>query len=96
MKNHKYSEHEFQKILIDNNWDWKLRDNGVEKSFSFANFVDAFAFMTKIAQEAEKQKHHPEWSNVYNKVSIRYTTHDAGGLTEKDFDMVKEIEKLVS
>ncbi len=72
---------------------WKFNENGIEKTFEFKDFVRAFAFMTIIAMEAEKLRHHPEWSNVYNKVSIRLTTHDAGGITDVDFQLAERIEK---
>ena len=65
---------------------WTLEDDGkaITKRYVFANFVQAFGFMTKAALEAEKADHHPEWSNVYKRVDVRLTTHDAGGLTGKD------------
>ena len=61
----------------------RLRD-AISREFVFADFTQAFAFMTQVALVAEKRDHHPEWSNVYNTVSVTLTTHDAGGLTEKD------------
>lgn len=61
----------------------RLRD-AISREFSFADFTQAFAFMTQVALMAEKRDHHPEWSNVYNTVSVTLTTHDAGGLTERD------------
>lgn len=66
---------------------WALSDDGVAitRSFRFADFGVAFTFMTRVALAAEKADHHPEWSNVYNRVEMRLTTHDAGGLTERDF-----------
>ena len=74
--------------------EWKFVKNGIEKDFDFADFVNAFAFMTQVALLAERAGHHPEWSNVYNKVHIRLSTHDAGGLTDKDFDLATSIESL--
>lgn len=74
---------------------WTFKNNGIEKVFEFRDFVDAFSFMTKIAMEAEKMNHHPDWSNVYNKVTIRLSTHDVGGLTDKDFQLADHIEKRV-
>jgi 4a-hydroxytetrahydrobiopterin dehydratase len=68
----------------------------IAKNFHFTDFNEAFGFMTRVALAAEKADHHPEWSNVYNKVEIRLTTHDAGGLTAKDFDLAAEIEKAAS
>jgi 4a-hydroxytetrahydrobiopterin dehydratase len=66
---------------------WTLTDDGlaITRRFKFADFREAFAFMTRVALAAERADHHPEWSNVYNRVDIRLTTHDAGGLTERDF-----------
>jgi 4a-hydroxytetrahydrobiopterin dehydratase len=73
---------------------WQLRDGAISKQFKFSNFVQAFAFMTKVALEAEKMDHHPDWSNVYNTVTIKLNTHDAGGLTELDFKLAEKIDKL--
>ncbi len=71
---------------------WAINNNGIEKTFQFKDFIEAFSFMTRFAFYAEKANHHPEWSNVYNRVTIRLTTHDAGGITEKDFALAKKIE----
>jgi 4a-hydroxytetrahydrobiopterin dehydratase len=73
---------------------WNFENNGIEKEFKFKNFSQALAFMVQVGILAEKANHHPEWSNVYNKVNIRLTTHDIGGLTDKDFDLATNIEKL--
>jgi len=74
---------------------WKTVDgrDAIAKSFKFADFNAAFAFMTKVALTAEKSDHHPEWSNVWNKVDITLSTHDAGGVTEKDIALAKFIEQ---
>lgn len=74
---------------------WDVRDDGLTRDFAFDDFVHAFAFMTSVALIAERMDHHPEWSNVYGRVSIRLTTHDAGGISERDFKMAAEISKLV-
>ncbi len=75
---------------------WREKNNQLVKSFEFKNFVEAFFFMTKVALIAEKQNHHPEWTNVYNKVDIRLSTHDVGGvITEKDRKLAKAIDKLL-
>lgn len=73
---------------------WSFENDGIHKEFIFKNFIEAFGFMTKVALLAEKANHHPEWFNVYNKVSIRLTTHDSGDLTDKDFKLAREIEDL--
>jgi 4a-hydroxytetrahydrobiopterin dehydratase len=72
---------------------WELSDDGkaVSASLEFANFADAWGFMSEIAIEADKLDHHPEWSNVYNRVSITLTTHDAGGLTARDQALADKI-----
>jgi len=71
---------------------WARNGDGIERSYRFADFVAAFAFMTRVALLAEKADHHPEWSNVYNRVEIRLTTHDAGGLSTRDFALAKLID----
>ena len=63
---------------------WAQVGNGIERDYRFGDFTQAFAFMTRVALLAEKADHHPEWSNVYNCVHIRLTTHDAGGLSARD------------
>jgi len=74
---------------------WIEKDNALHQSFEFKTFVDAWAFMTKVAFLAEKQGHHPNWTNVYNKVDITLTTHDAENtITEKDRKLAKAIEEL--
>ena len=75
---------------------WKEENNKLSRSFTFKNFIEAFAFMSKVALIAEKMGHHPNWSNVYNKVEIGLFTHDAGNtVTEKDRKLAGEIDKLV-
>lgn len=74
---------------------WRFSKNGIEKQFEFKDFIAAFGFMTRVALEAEKADHHPEWSNNYNKVTIRLTTHDSGGVTDKDFKLAEIIEKHI-
>lgn len=77
---------------------WILRADGlaIERQFLFKNFSQAWAFMARVALLAEKHDHHPEWSNVYNRVAITLTTHDAGGLSERDAKMAKAIDKLLA
>lgn len=71
---------------------WELKDGKLQKSFKFSNFIDAFGFMTRIALEAEKMNHHPEWSNVYNAVTVKLSTHDAGGITDYDIKLANIID----
>jgi 4a-hydroxytetrahydrobiopterin dehydratase len=71
---------------------WNLKDGKLQKSFKFSNFIEAFGFMTRIALEAEKINHHPEWSNVYNSVTINLSTHDVGGITDYDIKLAKIID----
>ena len=71
---------------------WKFDNNGIIKTFSFRDFTEAMGFMVKAALYAEKANHHPEWFNVYNRVEVRLSTHDAGGLTQKDFDLAAHFE----
>jgi 4a-hydroxytetrahydrobiopterin dehydratase len=77
--------------------DWTLSGDGlaIERRFTFDDFSQAFAFMTRVALLAEKADHHPEWSNVWNRVAIALTTHDAGGLSRRDVDMARAIDALV-
>ena len=86
-----YTESEALKVL-DSMEDWEFIEGGIEKSFEFEDFVSAFSFMTIVALYAEKANHHPDWSNVYNQVNIRLSTHDAGGVTDYDFDLAKQID----
>jgi 4a-hydroxytetrahydrobiopterin dehydratase len=75
---------------------WKEEDNKLYRKFEFANFSEAFAFMTRVALEAEKMNHHPLWTNDYNKVEIWLSTHDAGNtVTEKDKKLSKAIDKIL-
>ena len=74
---------------------WRETSEGLEAEFEFKDFLEAFAFMTKVASIAEEQQHHPEWSNIYNRVSIRLRTHDASNsITEKDRRLAAAIESL--
>jgi 4a-hydroxytetrahydrobiopterin dehydratase len=73
---------------------WELEDGAIAKSFEFKDFNEAWGFMTRVALAAEKMDHHPEWTNVYNKVLIRLSTHDAGGLTQRDFKLAGWINEF--
>jgi len=76
---------------------WRLREDGlaITRHFTFADFTEAFAFMTRVALLAEKADHHPEWRNVWNRVEITLTTHDAGGLSRRDMALAGAIDALV-
>jgi 4a-hydroxytetrahydrobiopterin dehydratase len=74
---------------------WELVDGKLQKTYRLASFVKAFGFMTSVALVAEAMGHHPEWSNVYNRVTIALTTHDAGGISGLDFTLAKKIEEIV-
>lgn len=78
-----------------NGWVYDPDAKAIRHEFKFKNFSEAFGFMTRVALLAEKASHHPEWFNVYNKVSITLTTHDAGGLSEKDILLAEKIDKLL-
>lgn len=76
---------------------WTEENNRLKKAFTFSDFQEAFAFMTRVAFLAEAHQHHPNWSNVYNKVEIELTTHDAGNVvTEKDHKLAQAIDKISS
>ena len=75
---------------------WQIVDGKLVKQFVFKNFIQAFGWMTQVAIHAEKLIHHPEWSNVWNKVDVALVTHDAGGISELDFKMIKRMEKLIA
>ena len=68
--------------------------DAIQKTFTFKNFNQAFSFMTRVAMEAEKTNHHPEWFNVYNRVDVTLSTHDAGGITEKDIKLAQFMEMI--
>ncbi|MDA8621864.1 4a-hydroxytetrahydrobiopterin dehydratase [Psychrosphaera sp.] len=74
---------------------WQMVDGKLHKEFVFKNFIQAFGFMTQVAIHAEKLIHHPEWSNVWNKVVIDLVTHDVDGISDLDIKMIKRMEKLV-
>jgi len=74
---------------------WTYAKQAIHTSFQFENFKEAFTMMTRIAFEAEAQQHHPNWGNVYNQLEISLSTHDADGVTEKDFKMARAIEDII-
>jgi 4a-hydroxytetrahydrobiopterin dehydratase len=76
-------------------WDYDEARDAITRSLVFADFVEAFGFMTQVALMAEKANHHPEWRNVYNRVEILLTTHDASGLSGRDIEMAEAIDAIV-
>jgi 4a-hydroxytetrahydrobiopterin dehydratase len=86
------SETEIVKFITLHLSDWTFENNTINRDLKFKNFVEAFAFMTAIALEAEKLNHHPNWSNAYNLVHISLSTHSAKGITQLDFDLANTID----
>lgn len=83
-----------QSLNNDSKHVWEISDAKLYQEFKFKNFTSAFGFMTQVAILAERANHHPEWSNVYNKVKISLVTHEAKGITKRDFELAQEIDKL--
>ena len=81
--------------FIENNPSWKIDNKTIKKEFKFNNFIEAFGFISKVAILSEKMDHHPNWQNIYNKVTIELTTHDMSGITLKDTDLAEAIDKLI-
>ena len=73
---------------------WNIKPDQIEREFNFCSFIDAFSFMTKIALICEKYNHHPNWSNVYSKVTVKLSTHDLGGITNLDQTLALEINRI--
>ena len=92
----KLNDSEIKQALLNLNQScaqtWQMKDCKLHKSFKFKNFVAAFGFMSQVAILAEKADHHPEWFNVYNRVDIDLTTHEVGGISQRDFDLAQQIE----
>jgi len=76
--------------------DWEYEDNAIHTSIEFENFREVFATMTRIAFECERMDHHPTWSNTYNELEITLSTHDANGVTEKDFNLATVIDDILN
>jgi 4a-hydroxytetrahydrobiopterin dehydratase len=74
--------------------DWRMDEVSLHAQWKFKDFAQAMAFMNAVAEVAERMNHHPEWTNVYNRVSVRLTTHDAGGLTQLDFELAQAMDAL--
>ena len=91
----KLEEQEIQARMTKIDSAWKLKGKFINREVLFKDFNEAFSFMTSVALIAEKAGHHPNWKNAYNKVTIALTSHDADGITAKDFDMAKEIDRVL-
>lgn len=82
-------------LLLLEGWSAVESRDAIHKDFAFKNFNEAFGFMSRVAMQAEKMDHHPEWSNVYNRLSVTLTTHDAHGVTDQDVAMALFMDQLV-
>lgn len=91
----KLNEQEIQDKMKGLDAHWVLKGKFIHSEFTFKDFIQAYSFMTSVAFIAEKAAHHPNWKNVYNKVTIALNTHDADGLTDKDFQLAKKIDEVV-
>ena len=91
----KLNEKEIQDRMKDIDSVWLLKGKFIHREILFKDFIQAFSFMTSVAIIAEKSNHHPNWKNVYNKVDIDLNTHDADGLTDKDFRLAREIDQIL-
>ncbi len=96
MKVEKLSDRSVLDPLIESGWILQEGRDAIRKQFKFKNFVNAFGFMTRAAFWAEKWNHHPEWSNVYNRVDVVLITHDVDGLSELDVKLAKKMDALAS
>jgi len=90
----KLNEQEIQDRISKVDSAWILKGKFINREFIFKDFIQAFSFMTSVALIAEKSDHHPNWKNAYNKVNIALSTHNAGGLTDKDFELAREIDQI--
>ncbi|WP_343486693.1 4a-hydroxytetrahydrobiopterin dehydratase [Allomuricauda sp. d1] len=91
----KLSDTAIQEKLRDLNG-WSFENETIQKKYTFKDFKEAFSVMTRIAFECEALNHHPDWSNVYNSLTVRLNTHDANGITEKDFNLAEKIEAITN
>jgi 4a-hydroxytetrahydrobiopterin dehydratase len=89
------TETEIQKALAELS-SWSVVSGKLHREYRFRDFVQAFGFMVQVALLAERAAHHPEWFNVYNKVVVDLTTHEAKGITHKDFDLAREMEQIAA
>lgn len=88
----KATKSEIQKVITELG-SWTIENDKLHREYRFRDFVQAFGFMAQAALLAERAGHHPEWFNVYNRVVVDLTTHEAGGITQKDFDLAREMEQ---
>jgi 4a-hydroxytetrahydrobiopterin dehydratase len=91
----KLNEQEIQDRMKNIDSVWLLKGKFIHKEILFKDFIQAFSFMTSVAIIAEKSNHHPNWKNVYNKVNIALNSHDADGLTDKDFQLARDIDQIL-
>ena len=89
----KVTDVEIQKAIAELG-SWTVESGKLHREYRFRDFVQAFGFMTQVALLAERAAHHPEWFNVYNKVLVNLTTHEAQGITQKDLDLAREMEQI--
>ncbi|MBW6482091.1 MAG: 4a-hydroxytetrahydrobiopterin dehydratase [Vicingaceae bacterium] len=87
------SEDEIKPALLQLT-NWKLANNCITKTYIFITFLAVLKFMNEVATVAELMQHHPEWCNVYNKLEVKLTTHDAGGVTQKDIELAKKMDEI--
>lgn len=92
----KLTQNQIDSQLVKLHESWQQEGDFITRTLEFKDFITAFSFMTSIAINAEKLNHHPNWENVYNKVIINLSTHDAGGLSELDFKLAKKIDEAFS
>jgi 4a-hydroxytetrahydrobiopterin dehydratase len=94
----KLNESQDIESFLQKNTGWRKTDgrSAIQKTFEFKNFNAAFGFMTRVAMVAEQMNHHPEWFNVYNRLDVTLSTHDAGGVTEKDFRLAEKMDRFFS
>jgi len=95
MSTSKATDQQIQEFLNSHN-QWQLKEQKLHREFVFKNFIQAFGFMTQAAIIAERDNHHPEWFNVYKTVKVDLTTHDAGGITDKDFALATAMEDIAN
>ena len=89
----KATESEIQEVIAELE-SWSVENGKLHREYKFGNFVQAFGFMAQAALLAERANHHPEWFNVYSRVVVDLTTHEAGGITQRDFDLAREMEQI--